>query len=303
MIWLLTWLIWDIPPWAIAQVGLQQHYQLVTNIRRYDWWLIWNMIDLLLFAGWPLIVGFIGSFILTIKLWRQKQLQSVDVLTASILVMIVLLNISGSARGEVGRLWLFFIPLLAYPAARFWNLSLPGKRHAWIIVALQLLMVVTLGLSWRPVRAVIVAAQEPPSAAASPNTELDIAFISQPFSLQGYSYQPDQIHAGEQIELTLFWRAYGPAQRPYTVFNHLIDESGKLVAQQDSWSLNGQWPPTCWRAGDTIIDTYKISLPASLPPGSYDLHTGLYDAQTGERVRLQNDGDAFYLGNIFIQSP
>jgi hypothetical protein len=301
-LWLLTWLIWGVPPWSIAQVGLQQHYNLVTNLRRYDWWVVWNLIDLNLFAGWPLMLGFLGSQILALHVWRRKKLTAVDVLAFCLLLLIILLDISGSARGEVGRIWLFFMPLLAYPAARFWSFSLPGKRQAWIIVALQLLMVVSLGIAWRPVRAVIVQEQRPAMPIASPDFALDVTFTDEPFSLRGFSLQPDQVKAGEEIELTLFWQADGPTQRPYTVFTHLTDEMGNLVAQQDSWPVNGRWPPTCWQAGERIIDTYIIKLPDSLPGGAYDLTMGMYDSQTGVRIPLRDGGNSYNLGTILILS-
>ena len=144
-LWLLTWLLWSVPPWSIAQTGLQQHYSLVTNLRRYDWWVIWNLIDLALFAGWPMLLGFLGSLVVAAWAWRRRQLSAVDILSPCLLFLIILLDISGSARGEVGRIWLFFMPLLAFPAARFWSLALPGRRRAWTITALQLLLVLCLG--------------------------------------------------------------------------------------------------------------------------------------------------------------
>ncbi len=298
--WLLAWLFWGVPPWAIAQVGLQQHYNLVTNLRRYDWWVIWNLIDLILFAGWPLLLGFLGSIVIVVRAWRQNKIAALDVLALCLLLLIILLDISGSARGEVGRIWLFFIPLLAYPAAHFWSASLPGKHQARIIVALQLLIVISLGMSWRPVRAVIVEAQRPTIPVASPDVNLDLAFTGEPFSLRGFSLQPDPVQAGEEIELTLFWEADGPAQRPYTVFTHLTNETGDLVAQQDNWPVNGQWPPTCWQAGEWIVDPYIILLPDDLPEGSYNLDVGLYDSKTGARIFFTGGEDAYNLGTIVI---
>lgn len=299
-LWLITWLFWGVPPWAIARVGLQQHYNLVTNLRRYDWWVAWNLVDLLIYAGWSLMLGFLGSSILAVRAWRRSEVTVVDLLTFCLLILIILLDISGSARGEVGRIWLFFMPLLAYPAAYFWSALLPGKRRAWIIVALQLLIVVCLGMSWRPVRAVIVQAQRPTMPVLSPEHKIDAGIINQPFSLLGYSLQPDQPQAGDDLELILFWQSEGPAQRPYTVFTHLTDDTGQLVGQQDNWPVNGRWPPTCWQDGEQIIDSYMIALPENLRPGSYNLVAGLYDSQTGLRVPLL-DGDAFHLETIIIE--
>ncbi len=302
-IWLLTWAVWGVSPWAIAQVGIQRHYDLVTNLRRYDWWTIWNLIDLILFSGWPIILGFIGSIVLTVILKRKKGLAAVDILPFCLLILIIILDVSGTARGEVGRIWLFFMPLLAYPAAHFWNISLPKKHHTWILVAMQLLLLISLGLAWRPVRAVIVVAQEPPMASILPRNSFDGGFIDQPFALIGYTIEPSKVQAGSKLELTLFWETQGPAQRPFTVFNHLLDEDGNIVAQQDNWPVNGRWPPTCWQAGDRIVDTYHIDLPADLPSQTYHLYTGLYDSQSGERVTWVDGSDALQLGTVFVQEP
>src|SRR5690606_7839718 len=58
-IWLLYWAGWGVPPWAVVQEGLAQHYELVTLHRRYEWWLIYNLLDVLIFAGPAIVVGFL----------------------------------------------------------------------------------------------------------------------------------------------------------------------------------------------------------------------------------------------------
>jgi hypothetical protein len=299
-IWLIVWIAWGASPIAVAQTGLQQHYELVTNIRRYDWWVLWNLVDLFLFAGWPMMLGFLGSLFLAAHLWRRKGLKAVDILALSILILVVFLNFSGSTRGEAGRIWLFFMPLLAYPAARFWKRFFPGKHAALTIIGLQLLLVVSLGIAWRPVRAVIVVAEEPAFVIEAPQIPLDVKFMDEPFSLAGFSLNGDHFQPGEELALTLIWRAIGPAQRPYTVFNHLLDEQGTLAAQHDNWPVNGSWPPTCWRSGDTIVDPYTIPFAENLPPGQYHLYSGLYDAFSGERLLLLSGADSIKLQTITI---
>ncbi len=86
--------------------------------------------------------------------------------------------------------------------------------------------------------------------------------------------------------------------RPYTVFNHLLNEQGELVAQQDNWPVNGQWPPTCWQAGETVVDHYTIPLPDDLPPGVYTLLTGWYDAADGRRLLTPTGQDAIIVNQL-----
>ena len=300
-VWLVLWLGWGTAPWTIAGVGLSQHYELVTALRRYDWWAAWNLIDLLVFSGWPLFLGFIFSLILGFRQWRHSRATAVDLLAAALLLLILALDLSGSARGEVGRIWLFFMPLLAFPAARWWSKSLPGKGPALTVVALQLLLVLALGLSWRPVRPVIVVAEQPASVQTEPTVLLDAAFLNEPIRLVGATIAPVEARPGETIDVTLFWAAEGAASRPFTVFNHLVDADGLLAAQQDGWPVNGTWPPTCWRSGDLIIDDYALAIPVEAQEGTYRLQTGLYDARDGTRLRLSNGSDALEIGTVQVQ--
>ena len=71
VIWIGYWIIWGVAPWEIAAAGLDQHYQLVTSARRYEWWVGWNMVDLIIFAGWPLMLGFFGALFLVFRRWRK----------------------------------------------------------------------------------------------------------------------------------------------------------------------------------------------------------------------------------------
>jgi len=302
-IWLVFWLFWSVPPWEIVFSGLEQHYELVTHIRRYEWWIVWNMIDLTIFSGWPLFLGYLGSLPVVIRFWKDRRLGGVDALAIALAAVILLLNFSGSARGEVGRLWLFFMPLLAFPAAHFWRKALPGKQYAVTILGLQLLMILSLGWAWRPVRSVIVIAQAPTMRTASPQEVLEVAFENEPLELKGFSISSRTASPGGTIELTLFWQSDGPSSRPFTVFTHLLDGDGQLVAQQDNWPVSGSWPPTCWRAGDMIVDRYMLSIPADVEAGRYRLVSGLYDAANGVRVQLQEGKDTIEFGTITVATP
>lgn len=295
-IWLFYWLASGVAPWQIAAVGLGQHYTLVTNLRRYDWWIVWNLVDLLVYGGWPTVLGFTAGLAAALAAVRRKRVTAVDALAVALLLLILVLNFSGSARGEVGRIWIFFIPLLAYPAARFWNHILPGKHAAWLLVALQLAITVSLGVAWQPVRAVAVVAQQPTLDPITPANPLGVSAADAPILLAGYDLQVTE----PALELTLLWQATGAAPRPYTVFTQLLDAGGALVAQQDNWPVSGQWPPTCWRGGDNIPDRYTIALPADLPPGSYSLIVGMYDAATGARLLWDNGRDAIELEKLTL---
>ncbi|HRQ36435.1 MAG TPA: hypothetical protein PLD25_00785 [Chloroflexota bacterium] len=275
-LWLLYWLGWGVPPWAIFQTGLGQHYELVTHIRRYSWWVVWDLVDVLVFAGWVVAVGFTAVLLQTI---RRRPLTPVHWLAASTAVLLLVLNFSGAARGEVGRLWLFFFPFLALVAAHWLAENQPGWQRQAALVGMQLALTLALALAWQPVRAVAVVAQRPSQPLVVPDTTTDILF-GEAIRLTGYTVRP----AETALEVTLFWQLERGVLRPYTVFNHLLNAQGELVAQQDNWPVTGQWPPTCWQRGETVVDSYTIPLPENLAPGAYTLLTGWYDAADGRRL-------------------
>jgi hypothetical protein len=293
-VWLLYWLGWGVSPWAIVQAGLDEHFALVTTQRRYAIWLIFNLLDLTIFSGLPAFVAFAAATIVAIRKFRRGSLTEAQALALSTAVLILLLNLSGSTRGEVGRIWLFFMPLMLISGGIWLAEWLPDWRGQWGWAGLQLVWAIGLGLSWQPVAATIVVAEQPRFPTMPSNsTPVNITFGSQIVLNEAAVSQ-----TADGLTLTLEWQTEGGVQRPYTVFNHIIDAQGNLVTQTDGWSVNGQWPPTCWQAGEPVVDQYQINLPPDLPPGSYTLRTGLYDARDGLRLLTQSGADFAVTGQI-----
>ena len=91
--------------------------------------------------------------------------------------------------------------------------------------------------------------------------------------LIGYSVEPEPISPGSAMTVTLFWRASQPLALDLTVFNHVLDASGKLVGQRDSQPNNGAYPTTEWATGATIVDQHRMG-----------------DHRVGEHVRREPAG-------------
>lgn len=148
-IWIIYWVGWHIPPWQILQTSMSEHYEGVTSKRSYRNWFAFNFVDLMLFSGLPAFISFGGS------VWRKKY-HDVHVLALGTAVLIAILIISGSTRGEVGRIWLFFMPLIALSGGLWVTAFLRGRwRAQWLLFILQLGMVLAMGLAWKPIVAMI----------------------------------------------------------------------------------------------------------------------------------------------------
>jgi hypothetical protein len=116
--------------------------------------------------------------------------------------------------------------------------------------------------------------------AATPlNVQADFA------RLAGYTLSPT-VHAGQALTLTFYWEAQTAADRDWTVFVHLLEGTGKLVAQADGQPFGGRYPTTVWGTGELISDAHALSLPDPLAAGPYQLLVGLYDLNSGERLAL-----------------
>lgn len=104
--------------------------------------------------------------------------------------------------------------------------------------------------------------------------------------LAGYRLSASMVRIGELLDVALLWRAtVDQPAADYTVFVHVIDAAGYLVAGHDAQPVNGAYPTGIWSAGETIIDTHSIDT-ANLSPGGYRLDVGFYRFETGERVSL-----------------
>lgn len=96
------------------------------------------------------------------------------------------------------------------------------------------------------------------------------------------------------LEITLFWQAERLLDQNWTVFVHLLDEAGVLVAQHDSQPQNGQYPTSVWDQGEVVSDRHWLALPTDLPNGDYRILVGLYSLESGERMSvLDSEGNPF----------
>jgi hypothetical protein len=300
-IWAAGWVLTGVAPWEIARTAMDQHYELVTSRREYGLWLGFNALDLFIFAGPVVFLGFAGAAVSGLSRMKERDDADYRDLSLSLAVLIIALLVSGVTRGEVGRIWLFLMPLMAILAGVYLVGRWPDKRATLLLVGLQLALVVSLGLAWRPVEAVIVRAQRPVMAAVPVRLVEAEAVFEDNLVLAGHALEAERLGPGGELQLTLLWRADGPSQRAYTVFTHIVDGSGDVVAQYDGWPVHGQWPATCWQAGEAVVDPISVSLPADVIPGDYQLLVGLYDAGDGQRLPLVNGDDAYKLATLEVK--
>jgi len=137
----------------------------------------------------------------------------------------------------------------------------------------------------------------PVAAIPGSTPRLDANFADQ-ITLLGYELGP--VRQGRGPIITLYWQARTTVTADYTVFLHVLDESGHLVGQGDAPPQAGRYPTSWWDAGEIVVDAHTIDLPADATPGIYSIVVGWYSPQTGERLPLIGPpaGDALELGSF-----
>ncbi|MCW5882610.1 MAG: glycosyltransferase family 39 protein [Anaerolineae bacterium] len=119
----------------------------------------------------------------------------------------------------------------------------------------------------------------------TPSQPADVAFADG-IRLGGVDVRPDPAQPGGALLVSLFWRPETTPAARYTVFSHLIDADGKLVAQFDGEPAGGTAPTTTWQPGATVVDRRAIPLPVDLPPGRYTLRVGMYSQPGLQRLAV-----------------
>lgn len=122
--------------------------------------------------------------------------------------------------------------------------------------------------------------------------------------------EPVTARPGEIVHIRLWWEVLDYAEESYTVFVHLIDQSNRSYTELDYTPLGGATPSHLWfpkwLPGQTMVDPYRMVIPADLPAGDYAIEVGLYEMRSGRRLHMHDAagnlvGDRYILGPIKIE--
>jgi 4-amino-4-deoxy-L-arabinose transferase-like glycosyltransferase len=186
-----------------------------------------------------------------------------------------------SPSGYMGR---YTFPALAAYAVLLvagWRALLPERALAVGVPALF------AGLSlWVWAGVLVPVYSPPPRIARLPASAHPLeANLSNVARLRGYALEPDAVRPGERLWVTLYWETLEPTALPFSVYVHVFDQEGVLVAQRDTFPGLGRYPSTAWQPGRLFADRYAVEVPATAySPGELEVEAGLWQAQTGEHT-------------------
>ena len=110
--------------------------------------------------------------------------------------------------------------------------------------------------------------------------QLDVLW--EPLRLAGMAPAGLSARPGEMAQLTLYWIKQATYGDVYSVFVHVVNDAGDIVAQSDQWP--GGLPTDILDEDQVVIDRLSLNVPTNLPAGRYPIRVGLYAAENGLRL-------------------
>ncbi len=96
---------------------------------------------------------------------------------------------------------------------------------------------------------------------------------------------------GDTLCLALIWLAESPPEEAETVFVHVVDEEGNLIAQADGDPLMGLYPMMLWPPGAAVLDVRYARLEEGSPA---EVYVGVWRPGPAERLQaVAPDGARF----------
>jgi hypothetical protein len=248
-------------------------------------WIANHPYEFAVFVGLPVFCLAIIAFACHAKTARSS---GGDALSISIFLALIGLALFDPARDETARTWMLFMPLAVVVASQFFaEAQAQPDRFSWlwglmtiqVVTMLAVLEVMQVGLYGLPPR---TTTDTLPSTVTAMSA--DFGGMAR---LIGYDLQ----RTDQQVTIDWYWQRENQLDQPYVVFNHLLDEQGQIVAQQDSRPQAGQPLMTCWQPDEIYRDQHVVALTGPLTD-TLRVEMGLYNAVTNQRVPVIQEGDA-----------
>jgi 4-amino-4-deoxy-L-arabinose transferase-like glycosyltransferase len=197
--------------------------------------------------------------------------------------------------GAMGR---FLFPVLpAMAVLLVGGLQALNRRYAtWlgpaVAVAMGVFAVYAIGgVLWPAVRY-----PPPVPVPESPALEADVGSVARVLDV---SVEPTLVRPGDPVFVRVVWEPVQPTAEPLTVFVHLVDDTGVVLAQRDTWPGLGRATTTYWMPGRVFEDVYRIDVPETVyRPNHATIRLGLGGPTVG-RLPITVRGSAEPAGSTF----
>lgn len=278
----------------ILQTAMTTHLDLH---RPYLPWLVLHPNDFFMFIGWPVsLMALIGIGLIVVKLWKKKPVLEADVFLLALASASLLLDFSGTMRGESGRVLLFMVPfwLLAAGSVIGAETSAGQRWSGPAVVAAQVVVMIALVGLLRVVDASFTMSPAPPQlATASPDTAVpanavfgDVLHLTA-FAGHGEISQGPATPPSAKLILWLDWTSTGQVDVPYYLSFVPVSPTGNSESQATLIQpFKRRYPTTCWLPQSGPLHD-RIEIPVSeAADGDWWVSLSLVNGITGEKLSV-----------------
>jgi hypothetical protein len=277
--WLVYWVLSGVSPLDILNQGMSLH--LILN-RPYLPWLFMHPYDMFLFVGLPV------SALVLWRIWRLRKggKMGAQLLTGAGALALLILVLSGTARGETGRVWLFFAPVWVLLAADVLAGFRQGERAH--ILAMQALCLLSMMAVLRANFTTLTVPPFPPAAdrAATFPVNARFALESDAVTLTGLDVEATP----STVTLRLHWRADSYVHGFYVLGLTSVAPDGSSGPNVNWNSINPtnppkwDYPPSCWLPGHEFVNTVEVPLGDKPLPGNWLFSLSIADVATRQAM-------------------
>ena len=269
-------------PLQVINIALSVHFGMA---RAYLAGVGLHLWDFVLFTGVPLVM--LALLALADRPRRGARPNAVQVLAASLGLTLLALLLSGTAQGEVGRVWLFFMPFIALLAAcglarlnRLAGAAFLIAQGAWLLALVATTAPVDTWLGPRPLYSEVAG-----QPLAQPVAQADAQFGDE---LRLTGFQAEVMGETTALVVVLQWEALRQMAAPYYFSAVLVGPDGRVLPGVNWQPFNKRFPTTCWTPQlGTITDRIELPLGADPPAGDWWLSLTVFSlAQDGQPALL-----------------
>ena len=276
-----VWLIYFVvsggtTPLDILDVAMGRH---LGQERQYLPWVAFHFWEWAFFTGIPFVILWVWTSLKQLGGIRKQG----SVLAISVFLTILILIFSGTARGETGRVWLFFAPFVLIGVVELFRLyDLRSNRAGWLITWTQAIFMISVCITIPAVD--VLDFNAPPSAPEIiTNTRPIDANFGDELRLVGWEGEIDD----DAYLLTLTWQARRQILRPYWFAALLVDPEGNPSGEAMVWQpFDTRYPTTCWQPNSFLSDQIRLPLPDEPMGGDWWVSLALFPGEEQPENRL-----------------